>query len=89
MTPPKTSRRGAALAVLCLAAFTINLDTTIVNVTLPSLVRELGATTSELQWVVDAYLLTFAALVLAGGSLGDRFGRKGALNIGLVVFGVG
>ena len=54
---------------------------------MPSLVRELGATTSELQWVVDAYLLTFAALVLAGGSLGDRFGRKGALLSGLAVFG--
>ena len=87
MTATKTSRRGAALAVLCLAAFTINLDTTIVNVALPSLVRELGATTSELQWVVDAYLLSFAALVLAGGSLGDRFGRKGALLSGFALFG--
>ena len=73
--------------MLCLAAFTINLDTTIVNVALPSLVRELGATTSELQWVVDAYLLSFAALVLAGGSLGDRFGRKGALLSGFALFG--
>ena len=71
MTSIKVPRRGAALAVLCLAAFTINLDTTIVNVALPSLVRELGATTSELQWVVAAYLLTFAALVLA--SLGFGF----------------
>jgi MFS family permease len=75
MTATKTSSRGAALAVLCLAAFTINLDTTIVNVTLPSLVRELGATTSELQWVVGAPP-DVRALVLAGGSLGDRFGRK-------------
>ena len=83
----RTSHRGAALAVLCLAAFIINLDTTIVNVALPSLVRELGATISELQWVVAAYGLTFAALVLAGGSLGDRFGRKGALLSGLAVFG--
>jgi len=84
---PRTSHRGAALAVLCLAAFTINLDTTIVNVALPSLVRELGATTSQLQWIVDAYLLTFAALVLAAGTLGDRFGRKGTLLSGLAVFG--
>jgi len=83
----RTSHRGAALAVLCLAAFTINLDTTIVNVALPSLVRELGATTSQLQWIVDAYLLTFAALVLACGTLGDRFGRKGTLLSGLAVFG--
>jgi EmrB/QacA subfamily drug resistance transporter len=87
VTGTTTSHRGAALAVLCLAAFTINLDTTIVNVALPSLVRELGATTSQLQWVVDAYLLTFAALVLAAGTLGDRFGRKGTLLSGLAVFG--
>ena len=76
-----------ALAVLCLAAFTINVDTTIVNIALPSLVRQLDASTRELQWVVDAYTLTFAALVLAAGSLGDRYGRKGALLTGLAVFG--
>ena len=76
-----------ALAVLCLAAFTINLDTTIVNIALPSLMRQLDASTRELQWVVDAYTLTFAALVLAAGSLGDRYGRKGALLAGLAVFG--
>jgi EmrB/QacA subfamily drug resistance transporter len=79
--------RGVALAVLCLAAFTINLDTTIVNIALPSLMRQLDASTRELQWVVDAYTLTFAALVLAAGSLGDRYGRKGALLVGLAVFG--
>jgi EmrB/QacA subfamily drug resistance transporter len=76
-----------ALAVLCLAAFTINLDTTIVNIALPSLVLQLAASTRELQWVVDAYTLTFAALVLAAGSLSDRYGRKGALLTGLAVFG--
>jgi EmrB/QacA subfamily drug resistance transporter len=79
--------RGTALAVLCLAAFTINVDTTIVNIALPSLVRQLDASTRELQWVVDAYTLTFAALVLAAGSLSDRYGRKGALLTGLAVFG--
>ena len=86
---PTTVRRhrGVALAVLCLAAFTINLDTTIVNIALPSLVRQLDATTRQLQWVVDAYTLTFAALVLAAGSLSDRYGRKGALLTGLAVFG--
>ena len=82
------AHRGVALAVLCLAAFTINVDTTIVNIALPSLVRQLDASTRELQWVVDAYTLTFAALVLAAGSLSDRYGRKGALLAGLVVFGV-
>ena len=76
------------LVALLLAAFAINLDTTIVNVALPSLVRELHATTSQLQWVVDAYNLVFAALILTSGSLSDRFGRKGMLLAGLGVFGL-
>jgi EmrB/QacA subfamily drug resistance transporter len=84
---PRRAHRGVALGVLCLAAFIINLDTTIVNIALPSLVRQLDASTRELQWIVDAYTLTFAALVLAAGSLGDRYGRKGALLAGLAVFG--
>ncbi len=75
------------LAALLLAAFAINLDTTLVNVALPSLVRELHATTTQLQWVVDAYNLVFAALLLTFGSLSDRFGRKGMLLAGLAVFG--
>jgi EmrB/QacA subfamily drug resistance transporter len=75
------------LVSLLLAAFAINLDTTIVNVALPSLVRELHASNSQLQWVVDAYNLLFAASVLAAGSLSDRFGRKGMLLAGLAVFG--
>jgi EmrB/QacA subfamily drug resistance transporter len=82
-------RRWKVLAVLCVAVFTINVDGTIVNVALPTLVRELGASTSRLQWVVDAYQLAFCALVLAAGSLSDRFGRKGALMTGLAIFGVG
>ena len=75
------------LVSLLLASFAINLDTTIVNVALPSLVRELHATTTELQWVVDAYNLVFAALLLTAGSLSDRLGRKGMLMAGLAVFG--
>ncbi len=82
-----SDRRWRVLAVLCLAVFAINVDTTIVNVALPSLVKQLGASTSRLQWIVDAYNLAFAALVLAAGSLSDRFGRKGALLVGLFVFG--
>jgi EmrB/QacA subfamily drug resistance transporter len=76
------------LASLLLAAFLINVETTIVNVALPTLVRQLHATDSQLQWVVDAYNLVFAASVLAAGSLSDRFGRKGMLLAGLVVFGL-
>src|SRR5499427_6282104 len=75
------------LIALLLAAFVINLDTTLVNVALPTLVRELGATTSQLQWVVDAYNLVFAALLLTSGALSDRAGRKGMLLAGLAVFG--
>ena len=74
------------LAALLLAAFLINLDTTLVNVALPAMVRELHATTTQLQWVVDSYNLVFAALLLTFGSLSDRFGRKGMLLAGLTVF---
>jgi EmrB/QacA subfamily drug resistance transporter len=76
------------LIALLLSAFVINLDTTLVNVALPTLVRELGATTTQLQWVVDAYNLVFAALLLTCGTLSDRLGRKGMLLAGLAVFGV-
>src|SRR5256885_13324931 len=76
------------LASLLLATFVISVETMLVNVALPSLVRELRATDSQLQWVVDAYNLVFAASVLAAGSLSDRFGRKGMLLAGLAVFGV-
>ena len=82
-------RRPLILFALCLAAFVISVDVTIVNVALPSLVRELGASTTQLQWIVDAYSLVFAALVLAAGSLSDRLGRKGVLLIGLAVFATG
>jgi EmrB/QacA subfamily drug resistance transporter len=80
-------RKPLILISLLLAAFAINLDTTIVNVALPTLVRQLHASNSQLQWVVDAYNLLFAASVLAAGSLSDRFGRKGMLLAGLTVFG--
>jgi EmrB/QacA subfamily drug resistance transporter len=75
------------LIALLLAAFLVNLDTTMVNVALPALVRELHATTTQLQWVVDAYNVVFAALLLTFGSLSDRFGRKRLLLAGLAVFG--
>src|SRR5438067_2736658 len=89
VTTEAPQRKGAILFALCLAALIINIDVTIVNVTLPSLVRELGATTTNLQWVVDAYSLVFAALILAAGSLSDRVGRKGMLLAGLGVFAAG
>src|SRR2546423_9413357 len=81
-------RKPLILSSLLLAAFVINLDTTIVNVALPTLVRELHASNTQLQWVVDAFNLLFAGSVLAVGSLSDRFGRKGMLLAGLAVFGL-
>src|SRR5213592_1582615 len=87
MTISTMRSKPMILAALLLAAFAISLDTTMVNVALPSLVRELHATTTQLQWVVDAFNLAFAALLLTFGSLSDRFGRKGMLLAGLTVFG--
>ncbi|MGP8204510.1 MAG: MFS transporter [Acidimicrobiales bacterium] len=80
--------KALVLISLLVAAFVINLDTTLVNNVLPTLTRELGATNTQLQWVVDAYNLVFAALLLTSGSVSDRFGRKGMLMAGLAVFGV-
>ena len=82
------NRKPLILVSLLLAAFVVNVDTTIVNVALPSLVRQLHASTSQLQWVVDAFNLFFAGSVLAAGSLSDRLGRKGMLLAGLAVFGL-
>jgi len=77
------------LVVLCAAALIINVDNTILNVALPTLVRELHASSSELQWIVDSYAMVFAGLLLVGGSLADRFGRKRFFGLGLTVFALG
>jgi EmrB/QacA subfamily drug resistance transporter len=79
-------RRWAALGVLCASVLIVNVDNTILNVALPILVRKLAATSSELQWIVDSYAMVFAGLLLVGGSLADRFGRKRFFLIGLGVF---
>jgi MFS transporter, DHA2 family, multidrug resistance protein len=81
------ARRWKTLAVLALSLVIIGLDNTILNVALPSLQDHFGASTSTLQWIVDSYLLVFAGLLLTMGTLGDRFGRKRALQAGLMVFG--
>ncbi len=81
--------RWWTLAVLCLSLLLTTLDNTILNVALPTLARELPATGSELQWIVDAYVLVFAGLLLTAGAVGDRFGRKRALFAGYMIFAVG
>ena len=77
-----------ALAVICLSVFVISVDATIVNVALPTLSRELGADTAQLQWIVDAYTLVMSGLLLSVGSLSDRFGRRGSLSLGLALFAI-
>ncbi|PZA19668.1 MFS transporter, partial [Modestobacter versicolor] len=83
---PTATRRWWVLLVLCLSVLLVSVDNTIVNVALPTIGRELSASTSDLQWVVDGYTLAFAALLLLGGALGDRFGRRRVLELGLVAF---
>ena len=81
--------RWAVLAVLCISLLVVSLDNTILNVALPTLVRDLHASSSQLQWIVDAYTVVFAGLEITAGSLGDRFGRRKALFGGLALFGLG
>ncbi|MGH2586227.1 MAG: MFS transporter, partial [Dehalococcoidia bacterium] len=78
--------RWIAVAFICLALLVISLNNTLLNVALPSVAEDLNATDTQLQWVVDAYLLVFASLQLTMGTLGDGHGRKKALQFGLSVF---
>ncbi len=80
------ARRWWALAVLCLSLVVVTIDTTILNVALPSLQRQLHPSSSGLEWIVDAYTVVFAGLLLSAGALGDRYGRKHTLSLGLAVF---
>src|SRR6266487_655037 len=88
----KTTYRASkviTLVVACLGFFMVLLDTSIVNVALPTIQADLHAHLSDLQWVVDAYTLPFAALLLTAGTLGDRYGRKRFFLAGLVLFLLG
>ncbi len=90
LPPARAGQRPkAALAVLCLAVLMVNLDNTILNVALPTLVDRLKATTGQLQWIVDAYAMVFGGLMMVGGSLADRYGRKRLFLVGLAIFGCG
>src|SRR5687767_5115218 len=86
--PIQHARRWKTLAVLSLSLVIIGLDNTILNVALPTLRDEFDASNSKLQWMVDSYLLVFAGLLLVFGTLGDRFGRKRALQAGVSIFGL-
>jgi EmrB/QacA subfamily drug resistance transporter len=87
--PGRPGRRWLSLAVLCVALLMVNLDNTVLNVALPTLVRDLHATTTQLQWIVDAYVLVFAGLLLVAGSVADRIGRKKVFCAGLLAFAAG
>jgi EmrB/QacA subfamily drug resistance transporter len=89
VNPRDYARRWKTLMVLSIALVVIGLDNTVLNVALPTLQRHFNASGSTLQWVVDAYTLAFAGLLLLAGTLGDHFGRKRLLESGLAVFGVG
>jgi EmrB/QacA subfamily drug resistance transporter len=86
--PVFRNRPTPALAVICLSVFVISVDATIVNVALPTLSRDLGADTAQLQWIVDAYTLVMSGLLLSAGSLSDRYGRRGWLSSGLALFAI-
>src|SRR4051812_16154793 len=84
--PDVYARRWWILAVLCTSLMIVIVGNTALNVAIPTLSNELGATTSQLQWMVDAYSLVFAGFLFTGGAIGDRFGRKGTLQVGLLIF---
>src|ERR1700709_1677379 len=85
--PATYARRWKILGVLALSLLIIGLDNTVLNVALPTLQTHFAASGSTLQWIVDAYLLAFAGVLLTMGTLGDRFGRKRVLQSGLLLFG--
>ena len=82
------ARRKWSLGILSIALIIIGLDVTVLNVAIPTLQAELQATAAGLQWIINAYILVFAGVLLTMGSLGDRFGRRLAFQVGLVVFGL-
>src|SRR3954449_10869974 len=76
-------RRWWILLILCLALLVLVVDNTVLNLAIPSLMRDLSATPADVQWIIDAYILAFAGLLLTAGSLSDRYGRRRALLVGL------
>jgi EmrB/QacA subfamily drug resistance transporter len=89
VSPPADAHRWVVLGVCCLSMLIVGVDTTIVNVALPAIHRSLHASLAGLQWIVDAYTLVLASLLMLGGSMGDRLGRRRVFQIGLVTFVLG
>ncbi|MEU7165763.1 MFS transporter [Streptomyces morookaense] len=87
--PPRNPARWMILGVICLAQLTVLLDNTVLNVAIPSLTEEMGAATSDVQWMLNAYSLVQAGLLLTAGNAADRYGRKKMLATGLGLFGIG
>ncbi|WP_370420186.1 MFS transporter [Streptomyces sp. QH1-20] len=87
--PQRHPTRWVILGVICLAQLTVLLDNTVLNVAIPSLTEEMGAATSDIQWMINAYSLVQAGLLLTAGSAADRYGRKKLLALGLGLFGIG
>jgi len=89
VSPTKYAVRWIGLVFIGIALLTVSFDNTILNIALPTLSRELHASTEQLQWVTDAYTLVFASLLLISGAISDRYGRRKILLTGLILFGIG
>ncbi|MFB7218242.1 MFS transporter [Streptomyces sp. NPDC056227] len=89
LSSPSHPQRWLILGVICLAQLTVLLDNTVLNVAIPSLTRELDASTADVQWMINAYSLVQSGLLLTAGSSADRYGRKKMLVAGLALFGIG
>src|SRR5438128_9917454 len=86
-TAPARTQHRSVLAVICLALASVVSAVASLNVAIPSIARDTHATQTQLSWIIDAYALVFAALLLLGGAIGDRYGRRRTLIAGLVIFG--
>lgn len=89
MKSQRTSqKRWLILVVLCMSSLVLVVDNMVLNVAIPPLTSDLGATAQDIQWILDSYILVFAGLLLIAGSLSDRYGRRRIMILGLVIFGV-
>src|SRR3954447_12261540 len=87
--PLSPARQNVVLAICCLSLLAVSMDATIVNVALPDIRQDLGASLSGLQWVIDAYTIVLASFLMLGGSTADRFGRRRVFQIGMTLFTLG